>query len=187
MLNFDFECVDIHYFFYIGGYNPSTPWPQGGAGEKPKGDDRFTIGIELYGNSWRWDYYVYWMNMKGSPPGGKTWGNSFINNPSLKVEKNKWICVEVMIKMNKLVSEHNGELTLWIDGKLVSYVSKGSPKGKWVYDKFMPGQGGRSIGWNYDKKGPEYFEIPESGLPFEGFRWRKDENLKLNFFGFFYI
>ncbi|MCM8833449.1 MAG: hypothetical protein NC816_05980 [Candidatus Omnitrophica bacterium] len=180
-VKFDSECAPIHHFFHIGGYNPPTPWPQGKAGERPKGNERFTIGIEPYGNSWRWDYYVYWMDMKGSPPEGKTWGNSFINNPSLKVEKNKWICVELMVKMNSPVSEYNGEMALWIDGKLVSHIGKGFPKGKWIYDKFMPEQGGKSISWNYDKKRPEYFDIPEGGLPFEGFRWRNDENLKLNF------
>lgn len=50
----------------------------------------------------------------------------------MKVEKDRWICVELMIKMNDPVDEHNGELALWIDGKLISYLGKGFPKGKWV-------------------------------------------------------
>jgi len=180
-VKFDSKCGPIHHFFHVGGYNPSTPWPQGKAGERPKGNDRFTVGIEPYGNLWTWDFYVYWMNMRGSPPQGKTWGNSFIHNPEIKVEKDKWICVEFMIKMNEPVDESNGELALWIDGKLVSHLGKGFPKGKWVYDKFIPGQGGRGIRWSYEKNGPEYLEFPQEGLPFEGFRWRNDQNLKLNF------
>ncbi|MCM8772116.1 MAG: hypothetical protein NC926_04985 [Candidatus Omnitrophica bacterium] len=180
-VKFDSKCYPIHHFFHVGGYNPSTPWPQGKAGEKPNGNERFTIGIEPYGKDWRWDYYVYWMDMRGSPPEGKTWGNSFINNSALKVEKDKWICIELMVKMNEPVNECNGELALWIDGKLKSYIGKGFPKGIWIYDKFIPDKGGKSICWNYEKNGPDYFYIPEGGLPFEGFRWRKDEKLKLNF------
>jgi hypothetical protein len=121
------------------------------------------------------------MEMRGSPPEGKTWGNSFIRDPKLKVEKGKWICVEVMMKMNDPVDEHNGEMALWINGKLVSHLGKGFPKGKWVYDKFIPGQGGDCIRWNDEKGGPEHFKVPEGGAPFEGFRWRKDPNLKINF------
>lgn len=180
-VKFEADCGPIHHFFTIGGYNPHTPWPQGGAGERPKGDERFTIGIEPYGEAWVWDYYTYWMEMRGSPPEGKTWGNSFINNPSLKVQKGKWICVEVMIKLNAPLEESNGEMALWINGKLVSYLCKGFPKGKWIYDKFIPNQGGECVRWNEEKGGPEYFRVPEGGAPFEGFRWRKDPNLKLNF------
>jgi hypothetical protein len=180
-VKFDPDCAPIHHFFHIGGYNPSTPWPQGGAGERPRGDERFTTGIEPYGDAWVWDYYTYWMEMRGSPPEGKTWGNSFIRDPKLKVEKGKWICVEVMMKMNDPVDEHNGEMALWINGKLVSHLGKSFPKGKWVYDKFIPGQGGDCIRWNDEKGGPEHFRVPEGGAPFEGFRWRKDPNLKINF------
>jgi hypothetical protein len=60
-------------------------------------------------------------------------------------------------------------------------LGKGFPKGKWVYDKFIPGQGGDCIRWNDKKGGPEHFKVPEGGAPFEGFRWRKDPNLKINF------
>ena len=189
------NCFPIHHFSGVGGYYPPTRWPQGGAGERPKGDDRFTIKVEPFGKAWVWDYYTYWMEMRGSPPAGKTWGNSFIRDPGLKVKRGEWICVELMVKMNKPVSEHNGELALWIDGKLVSHLGKGFPRGVWVYDKFVPknvwmfnkfiryvpGKGGRGIRWNYEKGQGVTFTVPEEGFPFEGFRWRKDEKLKLNF------
>src|SRR2546423_5524035 len=29
----------IHHFVTLGGYNPPTVWPQGGAGQKPRGDE----------------------------------------------------------------------------------------------------------------------------------------------------
>ena len=133
--------------------------------------------------------------MRGSPPAGKTWGNSFIHNPELKVEKGRWICVELMVKLNEPTSESNGQLALWIDGKLVSHLGKGFPRGVWVYDKFIPrkywsynrfvkfipGKGARGIYWNYEKKRGEIYHVSEQGIPFEGFRWRKNQNLKINF------
>lgn len=180
-VKFDTQCAPIHHFFHVGGYNPPTPYPQGGAGERPRGNERLSTGVEPYGNSWTWDYYSYWMEMRGSPPRGQTWGNSFIRNPDLKAERGRWICVELMMKMNDPVAENNGEMALWIDGKLVSYIGNGFPKGKWVYDKFIPGEGGDSVRWSDEKSGPEYFTVPPDGQPFEGFRWRGDEKLKINF------
>jgi len=180
-VKFDENCAQIHHFFHVGGYNPPTRWPQGGAGHRPRGDDRFTTGVEPFGKAWQWDYYTYWMEMRSSPPRGQTWGNTFIHDPKLKVERGKWICVESMMKMNKPVTSHNGEMALWIDGKLKSHLGNGFPKGKWVYDKFLPGQGGTCIRWNDEKGRPERFSVGASGEPFEGFRWRRDERLKLNF------
>ena len=160
------DCYPIHHFVHVGGYNPSTPWPQGGAGIRPAGDARFTTGIEPYGKKWRWDFYSYWMGMKSSPD-KKSWGHDFVNDDNLKAEREQWICVELMMKMNDPVTESNGEQELWIDGKswgkdgqLISHLGKGFPKGKWIWDSFMPD--------------------PE-GEPFEGFQWRSDEKLNLNF------
>lgn len=179
-VKFDPQCAPIHHFFHVGGYNPPTPYPQGGAGERPRGDERFSTGVEPFGDAWVWDCYTYWMEMRGSPPRGQTWGNSFIHNPNLKVERGKWVCAEVMMKMND-VSDTNGEMALWIDGKRVSHLGKGFPQGKWVYDKFLPGEGGEGIRWSDAKGGPEPLAFPAGGSPFEGFRWRKDERLRLNF------
>lgn len=160
------DCYPIHHFVHLGGYNPPTPWPQGGAGIRPSGDERFTTGIEPYGRQWRWDFYSYWMEMRSSPD-NHSWGHDFINDPELSVERGKWVCVELMMKMNDPVTDSNGQQALWIDGKpwkkdgqTVSYLGKEFPRGKWVWDSFTP---------NPD------------GQPFEGFKWRSDENLKLNF------
>src|SRR2546427_6638538 len=35
----------IHHFVTLGGYNPPTAWPQGGAGGRPRGGDRLPPGI----------------------------------------------------------------------------------------------------------------------------------------------
>jgi hypothetical protein len=179
-VKFDPDCAPIHHFFHVGGYNPPTPWPQGGAGERPRGDERFSTGVEPYGENWRWDYYSYWMEMRGSPPRGQTWGNSFIHDQNLKVDRGKWTCAELMMKMND-VGATNGEMALWINGRMVSHLGKGFPNGKWVYDKFLPGQDGDGVRWSDEKKGPENLTFERGGRPFEGFRWRRDEQLKLNF------
>jgi hypothetical protein len=165
-VKFAADCYPIHHFVHVGGYNPSTPWPQGGAGIRPAGNERFTTGIEPYGRQWRWDFYSYWMGMRSSPD-DKSWGHDFINDENLKAARDRWTCVELMMKMNDPVTEHNGEQAIWIDGRpwkkdgqITSHLGKGFPKGKWVWDSFTPD--------------------PE-GSPFEGFQWRSDEKLNLNF------
>jgi len=189
------NCFPIHHFFHVGGYNPATRWPQGGAGERPRGDERFSVGVEPHGKAWTWDYYTYWMEMRGSPPAGKTWGNSFIRDPDLKVKRGKWICVEVMLKLNQPPSKRNGELALWLNGKLVSHLGEGFPNGVWVYDKFVPkkvwkkvpfvryaaGRGARGIRWDYKEGKGKVYRVGDEGEAFEGFRWRKDGRLKINF------
>ncbi len=165
-VKFDPNCFPIHHFVHVGGYNPPTPWPQGGAGIRPDGNERFTTGVEPYGKYWRWDFYSYWMAMRSSPD-GKSWGHDFINDPALSAERGRWICVELMMKMNEPVTQSNGEQALWIDGRpwirdgqTVSHLGQGFPRGKWVWDSFNP---------------------DPQGEPFEGFRWRTTEDLKLNF------
>jgi len=160
------DCAPIHHFVHLGGYHPPTPWPQGGAGTRPAGNDRFSTGVEPFGANWRWDFYSYWMGMRSSPD-RRSWGHDFINDPQLTVTRGQWICVEFMLKMNHPVVRANGEQALWIDGRpwvkhgqVVSHLGPGFPKGRWVWDSFMPN--------------------PE-GVPFEGFQWRKAESLKLNF------
>jgi hypothetical protein len=144
----------------MGGYNPPINWPQGHAGEKPNGDDRFTTGMETMGSSWRWDFYTYWMHMRTNPD-GKFWGNDFNPVPTSHVEKNEWICVEFKIKCNDPVTSYNGEQAFWINGQLVNHLGEGFPNGYWVWDSFYP---------NSDS------------TPFEGFQWRSVDALKVNFF-----
>jgi hypothetical protein len=180
-VRFDPDCAPIHHFgTNLGGNNPSTPWPMVSAGNRPKGGKSFWTGVEPYGDSWTWDYYAYWCEMRGSPPRGQTWGNSFIRDSKLKVERGKWICVELMMKLND-VDDTNGEMALWIDGKQVSHLGKGFPKGLWVFDKFTPGTSGEGVRWSDAKGDREYFKVPEGGAPFEGFRWRTTNRLKINY------
>jgi len=118
--------------------------------------------------------------MRGSPPRGQTWGNSFIHDPSLRIERGRWICIEQMIQVNH-PDQSDGEQALWIDGRLVSHLGRGFPSGLWTYDKFFPGKGGQGIRWSAEKGRGETFPVPDGGHAFEGFRWRTVADLKVNF------
>ena len=180
-VKFDPDCAPVHHFgTCIGGNQPSTPWPSVKAGQPTDGARSFWTGIEPFGKSWRWDFYTYWCEMRGSPPRGQTWGNSFVHDRELRVARVRWICVEVMVKMND-VGDSNGEMAMWIDGQLIRHLGKGFPKGKWVFDKFLPGEGGDSVRWNKAKGDRENFNTPAGGAPFEGFRWRTVPKLNVNF------
>ncbi|MHC4607830.1 MAG: hypothetical protein ACYTAF_13030, partial [Planctomycetota bacterium] len=126
----------IHHFVHLTGYNPPTRWPQGGAGERPKGDERFSTGIEPWGDWGRhpppgaWHFYTYWCEMKAAPD-GKYWGNGFGPEKPVPVVRDKWICVEIMLKCNSAPGRKDGEQALWIDGKKI-----GSWSGiRWRKDK----------------------------------------------------
>ena len=157
----------IHHFVTLGGYNPPTTWPQGGAGIRPRGDDRVTVGIEPFGDRGRypppgiWNFYTYWHEMKVSAD-RKYWGNSLRPIVPAIVPKDKWQCVEIMLKLNSAPDLPDGELALWLDGKLVAHFVKGAPRGRWT--------------------GMGFSLLQRNGEPFEGFRWRTSSSLKINFF-----
>ncbi len=155
----------VHHFVHMGGYNPPTRWPQGTAGYRPVGNDHFTSGIEPVGDRWSWDFYTYWMHMRGYADPRHFWGNTFHPEPPAPVRKKKWICVEMMMKLNEPISAFNGEQAFWIDGKKVLDMGEGFPNGYWVWDKFYP---------------------DSDSTAFEGFQWRYDDSLKINFFWLLY-
>lgn len=160
----------IHHFVHLGGYNPPTRYPQGGAGERPRGDDRMTVGIEPTGNYGRypvpgaWNFYAYWHEMKGSSD-GRYWGNGLHPASPALVPLDRWQCVEIMFQCNSAPDKSDGELALWIDGKLIVHLYPGVKSTPWT------GMG---------------FRVDESGEPFEGFRWRTSSDLKINFFWLLY-
>jgi len=158
-----------HHFVGLGGYRPRTRWPQGHAGEKPRGDERFTVAIEPHGQNGRhappgiWSFYNYWCEMKRSAD-GKHWGNGLLAESPPPVPRMRWQCIEVMVQLNtaspKEPDAHDGALALWLDGRLVAHFAKGARRGPWT------GMG---------------FQLrDDGGEPFEGFRWRTDERLKAN-------
>ncbi len=120
-VRFEKEHEYIHHFIHLCGYNPPTRWPQGGAGERPAGDKRFSTGIEPWGNWGKapppglWHFYSYWCEMKAAPD-GKFWGNHFEPDPPVPVVRDRWTCVEVRLKCND-PGKADGEQILWVDGK----------------------------------------------------------------------
>jgi PKD repeat protein len=165
-VKFPGNSIPLHHMCKLGGYNPPTSYNQGGAGERPVGNDRAECVFEPCGGAWRWDFYAYWMEMR-QYPGGKYYGNNFMTAPAFTVPKDEWICVEGMIKFNDPVDSHNGELGMWINGTLrrqngqvVGYLGPGTARGYWTFGAFKP-----------DPSFPAW----------EGFRWRSSPDLKLTF------
>lgn len=157
----------LHHFVTLGGYRPATAWPQGGAGERPHGDERVTVGIEPTGDYGRhpapgiWNFYAYWPEMKGSAD-GRFWGNSLKPVQPALIPRGRWQCVEIMLKLNSTPAARDGELALWLDGKLTAHFCPGVRRNRWT-------------GMGFDL-------VETDGEPFEGFRWRTSDDLKINFF-----
>lgn len=134
------------------------------------GDSAFIVGTEIRGSAnqsavttSQFGFYNYWMGMKpllSSPNTGNYYGNEFNSLGSNDIiNMDSWNCIEMMIRLNNPVSDSTGELKLWINGNLISYYGKGFPTGAWNEATFVEG----------------------AGFPFEGFRWRSNSNVVLNY------
>ena len=126
---FDPACDYVHHFVTLRanrGLRGGDKWSGfGSAGLKPEGGDRFSTAIEPWGN-WgrnpppgRWNFYSYWHEMKAAPD-GKYWGNSFAVPDAPVIPRDRWVCVEFMLKHNT-PGEPDGEQAFWIDGKLLGH------------------------------------------------------------------
>lgn len=154
----------VNQFVKLGGYNPLTQFSQKDFNQLPNGDDRFSAGPIVRSDFGFWDLNVNWMNMKINPD-TIVLPNHFNPNPPSSANTNKWYCVEFMIKLNEPVSSSNGELALWIDGRKIIHLGQGFPNGYWENENFFPSTDNSS---------------------FEGFQWRKDDNLKINYLWILY-
>jgi hypothetical protein len=125
-VRFDPDCDYVHHFCTLRankGLSGGDRWSGfGGAGEKPRGDERFSTALEPWGN-WRqfpppgrWNFYSYWHEMKSSPD-GKYWGNSFLPDSQPDIPKGQWICCEMMLAHNT-PGKQDGEQAFWVDGEL---------------------------------------------------------------------
>jgi hypothetical protein len=104
---------------------------------------------------------------------GKYWGNSIWPVTRQAAPRGRWQCVEVMMKLNTPApapapGRRDGQLALWLDGKLIMDVHQGVKRGKWT-------------GMGFDLLGDT-----SGGEAFEGFDFRTDERLKINFFWLLY-
>ena len=119
-------CDYIHHFVTLRanrGLQGADRWSGfGGAGTKPRGEERFSTAIEPWGNwgRWpapgRWHFYSYWHTMRPAPD-GKYWGNSFTVPEAPLIPSGEWICVEFMLQHNT-PGQPDGEQAFWINGKL---------------------------------------------------------------------
>jgi hypothetical protein len=149
-----------HEGIWFGGYNPATEYPNPQAGICGLGNSRISLAYEPVNS--KMGTYLYWKDMQSEPSGTYCWGNDMINgSPSAKsIAWDEWICVEVMIKLNNPVSAYNGELRVWQNGVEIGYWGPGFPNGTMTYGKFTANPNDPS---------------------FQGFRWRTDPNLKINY------
>jgi hypothetical protein len=147
-----------HTGVWMGGNNPPLAWPNPQAGVKPAGNDRFIAAAEQNTITTGFDHYDYWMNMHQSAD-GNYWGNFLLNDPSIDARPGEWTCVEHMVKLNNPTTSLNGEHAIWLNGVKVSHLGLGFPNGRW--------SGG-------------IFTQDPTGSPFEGFQWRSDASLNIN-------
>jgi len=165
----------IHHFVKMGAWRDSPNWPQGEAGHLHDGARSFQTGIEPT-TGWgkhdppgAWFLYTYWNGMKKSGD-GRYWGNHFEPQKPAQAPRGKWQCVEFMVRCNSAPDKYDGAQAFWIDGRLTGYWGPGEPTGQWMK------RGNRTIG--------KYQIGP--GQPFEGFRWRTTNELKINTFWLLY-
>jgi hypothetical protein len=93
---------------------------------------------------------------------GKYWGNSILPEVPPRAPRNRWQCVEEMLKLNSAPDKADGELALWLDGRSVMDVRQGTPRALW--------------------SGMGFHVLKDGGEPFEGFHFRTRNDLKINFF-----
>jgi len=151
---FDQDYGEIHVRYYVkhaagaqyhhtgvwfGGYNPGADWPSPHAGEKPNGDDRFSISFEPTGGEAnpRMDFYNYWSSMHSGP--NLYYGNTLIHDTAVHAVDDQWMCVEVMLRLNPDPGSSAGAaLGLRIDDAPVITFDEQGPVGYWLWDKFCP-------------------------------------------------
>jgi hypothetical protein len=111
------------------------------------------------------DTYIYWGDMKSWNGGSSCYGNTMVNGSTTaqNVAWDQWICVEIMVKLNNPVTAYNGELRIWQNGIEVGYWGPGFPNGYWT-------------------KGSWFNNTTDPA--FQGFRWRTDANLNINWLRF---
>ncbi|MBW2524504.1 MAG: hypothetical protein JRI23_10025 [Deltaproteobacteria bacterium] len=171
------DGVDWHHTgVHVGGYFPDSNWPQGGAGVRPNGDDRFSVAFEPVqnGTNPRFDFYNYWMGMQDSP-GGSYWGNTLIHDTRVYATHD-WQCVELHIRMNTDTGSNAGaELGIWLDDvSYVQYDDQG-PVGRWLHDKFCRDTP------NTSPSCTDYFPLDPPDVVLD-LQWRTTTDLKINYF-----
>jgi hypothetical protein len=165
-IKYDTNTRYHHSGLWVGGKNPPSSTPGNIGGTLPSGNQEFHVGTEVTGitpsNNTLFGLYTYWMGMHQSslPPPNNYFGNEFYNSTTNdNIDLDSWNCIEIMVKLNNPVSATNGEIKLWVNGNLISNLGYQFPAGTWSFNHFTEG----------------------SGIPFEGFQFRNDNALNLNY------
>ena len=117
-----FDQGNHMHFVHLLGNNVNNRWSAfGKAGIKPSGTDFFSTGFE----PWRaWGkhpapgammFYAYYPDMQRARD-GRYWGNIFDADPPFVVERGRWYCMEVMVKLNE-PGKQDGMQVAWVDGQ----------------------------------------------------------------------
>ncbi len=111
-----------HYVFITGSRTDNKYSPLGQAGNQADGTNFFVTNLEpsthrgKYPPPGRMGFYTYWPEMKPDPKSGKFWGNRFEPEQPVQIERGRWYCFEVMVKLNE-PGKTDGEQAFWIDGE----------------------------------------------------------------------
>jgi hypothetical protein len=120
----DYDQGDLHHAAgNLVGMNDH--WLLGVSGRKPDGTDMFSTGLETW-RDWKRNpppgemfMYTYYPDMKRDPD-GNYWGNMFRPAKKTLLDRGRWYCLEMMVKLNH-PDRADGEQAFWVDGKLVGH------------------------------------------------------------------
>jgi hypothetical protein len=171
-----------HTGLWIGGYNPPLPYPYPRAGQKPNGDDYYSLGLEPIPSftGVPMDFYTYWRGMQSwmSNPTGATgdyFGNTLLHDAEFRMQSNTWVCYEVHLKLNPNPSNGTGAvLEVWENDSLIRRFDDTGPYGYWVKDKFCPSDADGTECTDYRPANPVLVLLDQ--------QWRTTSSLKINYF-----
>lgn len=134
----------VHHFMSVGGTRPDGYWEgDGNAGCRPNGVRAAGTTVDFKNSELFFYTYYPEMNCDGLTAGGGycadrqpeicdgcaakgmpctngpecCWGNHFSADPKPQLPKGRWVCLEMMMKLNS-VDQSDGEMAFWVDGQL---------------------------------------------------------------------
>ena len=123
----DFDQGNFMHWTMIGGSRTDDKFSGfGKAGIKPNGTDFFTAMFEparemkKYPPPGALQFSVSYPEMKAAKD-GVYWTNSVHPDEPVVLERNRWYCLEAMVKLNE-IGKTDGELAFWVDGKELLHV-----------------------------------------------------------------
>lgn len=164
-VDFDRRVDEIYWRFYARfpelAPNPhhwvrmaagNATWSSSGrANTVPPGDQGFWFDFDA-SNDDKFNFYVYWYKMRsgrcndGTATAGCAgdqgttyyYGNVFEPPAQQAFPRDRWFCIEMHAKANESGAS-DGELSFWIDDRLVGDYRRGTPEGTWLRAQFHTG------------------------------------------------